>query len=434
MNARAQTRSSGAFAAGTTPGTRIVAMPRRFRPRLESVEPRLAPALGVLPNVPEGLVLLPSADGPGLYRVVRASDLSDVGLIRPFDDGFAGEVRAVPADVNADGYGDLIVALGPGGGPRVRVFDGRSLALRAEFLAFEDDFRGGVYVAATDVNRDGCADVVVGAGEGGGSRVRVFDSVTGAPLADFFAFEEGFRGGVRVAGGDVDADGVGEVVVGAGPGAGPRVVVFEVAAGVTPVQSFWAYEQSFTGGVYVAATNFPFFFSSGFAPGIAADIVTGPGDGGGPVVRVFPGSGGGGPESYLVGDPTSRTGLRVGVSQWGIQTETPTPAGPALALLVRNNPLVSFFPIVPRVVWTLEPGQVRLRGARVVSVDPAGALTVRDFNGREQVLAVRGDAEVLRFDQPADYRRFLPGTELDELLLAPDGSVVRILTFGVIPV
>ena len=87
-------------------------------------------------------------------------------------------------------------------------------------------FTGGVFVAAGDVNGDGCADIVTGAGAGGGPHVRVFDGRTGTETHGFFAFAPAFTGGVRVAAGDVNGDGHAEIIIGAGPGGaarGPRV-------------------------------------------------------------------------------------------------------------------------------------------------------------------------------------------------------------------
>jgi len=62
-------------------------------------------------------------------------------------------------------------------------------------------------VAAGDVNGDGRADIITGAGAGGGPHVRAFDAISGLPLAGpmgsgFFAYPLGYLGGVFVAGGN----------------------------------------------------------------------------------------------------------------------------------------------------------------------------------------------------------------------------------------
>src|SRR5262249_56211262 len=120
---------------------------------------------------------------------------------------------------------------GPGGAPNVRVFDGSSGAALPGFLgnffAFDPAFAGGVWVAAGDINNDGFDDVIVGADGGGGPEVRVFDGKTGTLIRDFFAFDATFTGGVRVAAGDVNGDGVADIIVGAGAGGGPEVRVFD---------------------------------------------------------------------------------------------------------------------------------------------------------------------------------------------------------------
>ena len=63
------------------------------------------------------------------------------------------------------------------------------------------------------------------AGPGGGPHVRTFRA-DGTPVASFFAYDAGFRGGVNVALGDLDGDLDDEIITGAGPGGGPHVRVF----------------------------------------------------------------------------------------------------------------------------------------------------------------------------------------------------------------
>ena len=63
-------------------------------------------------------------------------------------------------------------------------------------------------------------------------------------VASFYAFDPAFQGGVSVAVGDVTGDGVADIITGAGPGGGPHVHVFSLVGGVvTEVASFSAYDS-----------------------------------------------------------------------------------------------------------------------------------------------------------------------------------------------
>ena len=226
------------------------------------------------------IVTGPGIGHPPLVRVLSGKTGADVWSATPYEGGFTGGVQVAVADVNRDGAGDVVVGTGVGGAPRVRVLDGRTGDPLADFFAYEDSFRGGVQVAAGDVDGDGSADIVCGTSAGGGPRVRVFSGDDGSVLADFFAYEDGFRGGVYVACGDVDGDGSADIVCGTGVGGGPRVRVFSGRDG-SVLADFFAYEDGFRGGVIVAAADFD---ADAFA-----DIVTGTGPGGGPRVRVVSG-------------------------------------------------------------------------------------------------------------------------------------------------
>jgi hypothetical protein len=65
------------------------------------------------------------------------------------------------------------------------------------------------------------------------------------------ACAEDFTGGVRVVVNDGNGDGIADIVTGAGPGGGPQVNVFSFPA-LDLLFSFYSGEESNTGGVFVS--------------------------------------------------------------------------------------------------------------------------------------------------------------------------------------
>ena len=195
-----------------------------------------------------------------------------------FDPSFTGGVFVAVEDINGDGILDIIAGAGAGGGPEVRIFDGRSLNVLRSFYAYAQDFTGGVSVATIDFNNDGILDLVTGAGPGGAPHVKVYDGATNAIISQWYAYPASFTGGVFVAVGDIGNDGTFEVVTGAGQGGAPVVAVWDPFTGALLAQ-FMAYAEDFTGGVRVAVND-------GNGDGVP-DIITGAGPGGGPHVNVF---------------------------------------------------------------------------------------------------------------------------------------------------
>ena len=192
-----------------------------------------------------------------------------------YPSGFGGGVRVAAGSFGVPGSEQIVTGAGPSGGPQVRTFrwDGTPTST---FWAYSTAFTGGVYVAAGNVDAVPGDEIVTGAGQGGGPHLRVFRQ-DGTPIGGFFPYPSGFGGGVRVAVGDLNGDGVDEIVTGAGPSGGPQVRVFKMDG--TPLSSFWAYSTAFTGGIYVGTVR---------SPDNKTDwIVTGAGEGGGTQVRLF---------------------------------------------------------------------------------------------------------------------------------------------------
>ncbi|MFN6053258.1 MAG: hypothetical protein ACK47R_20725, partial [Planctomycetia bacterium] len=111
-------------------------------------------------------------------------------------------------------------------------------------------FTGGVFVAAGDIGNDGTIEVVTGAGAGGAPVVAVWDPFTGVLLAQFMAYAEDFTGGVRVGIYDGNTDGIADILTGAGPGGGPQVNVFDFP-GLDLLFSYYSGDPNNTGGVYI---------------------------------------------------------------------------------------------------------------------------------------------------------------------------------------
>ena len=106
----------------------------------------------------------------------------------------------------------MITGTNGNGGPEVKAFSGANVlknptpTIIDDFFAYAPAFNGGVTVAALDVNGDGKADIITGAGSGGGPHVRIFDGVTSLQLEDntsdsFYAYDVLFSGGVYVGAG-----------------------------------------------------------------------------------------------------------------------------------------------------------------------------------------------------------------------------------------
>jgi len=195
--------------------------------------------------------------GPGAGPHVKVFD-GETGQVLlsffAFDLTFTGGVRVAAGDVTNDAHADIIVGAGAGGAPHVKVFDGVSGAVLYSFYAFDAAFTGGVNVAAGDFKPDGHADIVAAAGAGGGPAVSIFDGTNGAVLTRFYAFDEAFTGGVNVAASDLTGRGQADLIVGAGTGGGPRVRVFH-DAGLTVAADFYAGDASDREGALVGATD-----------------------------------------------------------------------------------------------------------------------------------------------------------------------------------
>jgi RHS repeat-associated protein len=253
------------------------------------------------------LVVGPDAGGPPLVKVLDAATGLEKLSFLAYDLSFKGGVRVATGDFTGDGVLDVVAGEGPGGNGRVRVHDGvTGLKLSSglgNFHPYQPGSTDAVFVAVGDVTGDGKPDIITGTDGGTAApEVRVFSGTSGSLVATIGLDKSAFAGGVRVAAGDVNGDGRADIIVGAGPGSRPRVAVFD-GGNRAELYNFFCYDYAFGGGVYVAAGDLT---GDG-----KADIIVGPGPGHAPEVRAFHGADTAYLAKFLAYDASFTGGVRV---------------------------------------------------------------------------------------------------------------------------
>ena len=161
---------------------------------------------------------------PNRVRAIRGDGTPTSVDFLPYAAGSWGAMVS-GAELDGSAPQEILTAPGPGPtlGPQVRAFDAGGGALtKVSFYAY-GTLRFGADTEGSDLDGDGFAEIVTGAGAGAvfGPHVRGFDydGARLAPMAgvSFFAYGS-LRYGVDVGGGDVDGDGYVEMLTAPGPG------------------------------------------------------------------------------------------------------------------------------------------------------------------------------------------------------------------------
>ncbi len=171
-----------------------------------------------------------------------------------YQESFRGGLKIAAGDIDGDRRDEIITGAGLDGGPHVQVFDMNGNFMW-QTMAFDEGFKGGIDVAAGDVNGDGKDEIIVSQLSGGQAWIKIYKANRQRTiLANFLAFASSFEGGCHIASGDVDGDGKDEIIAGAGSSGKPHIRVFDEKGNWTGWDTF-AFHEDFRGGVDLASED-----------------------------------------------------------------------------------------------------------------------------------------------------------------------------------
>jgi hypothetical protein len=265
---------------------------------------------------------------PRIY--IRDKEGNEISSFLAYSENFKGGINIASGDVDGDGINEIVVGAKSGGGAHVRVFDTEG-KLKSQFFAFAPNLRSGVNIAVGDVNKDGIDEIVTTLDSGNSSKIKIYN-FKGNLINEFNAYDN-MNIAVNVAVGDISGDGKAEIVSSTKAGSGPQIRIFDMFGNLSG--QFFAYDKNSRAGVEIAIGDI-----DGLRDRNKKEIITSPGPGLEPEIRIFNDKAQL-KEKFLAYAPNFKEGVSISVGDVNINglADIITGAGPGGAPHVRvyNN-------------------------------------------------------------------------------------------------
>lgn len=190
-----------------------------------------------------------STDLNAEIKIFNSSNITELSRFSVLNNNISGGINIAAGDFDGNGSIEIAIAAGVNQYPEVKIYSSQGKYLKKRFLPFDEKFRGGISVAAGDVNGDGKDELIFGQSSLGESRVKIY-KYSGKIIKDFLAYAPGVECGVNLAAGDINHDGKDEIITGAGRKGGPHVRIFDGKGNPTKY-NYFPFHPDFRGGISV---------------------------------------------------------------------------------------------------------------------------------------------------------------------------------------